>query len=155
MDFKLVRFFSILVLFLNKDTSMLGKLWDRAKWFEGVTGLYKITEGKYNPVYSITFKYSHPSFDTSPAYFLTCPLTYYLTSVHNLTCPLAKPERRRVQSLLKLRADTEPYCCPTAVLPRHHFNTCLGSTEKSTAPMNDHCCSNVYCYFDATCTTLE
>lgn len=28
----------------------------------------------------------------------------------DLTCPLAKPERSRVQSLLKLSADTDPYC---------------------------------------------
>lgn len=48
----------------------------------------------------------------------------------DLTCPLAKPERSRVQSLLKLSADTDPYCWPTAVLPKHHFNTCLGSACK-------------------------
>jgi hypothetical protein len=46
------------------------------------------------------------------------------------TCPLANPHNSLVQSLLKLRADTDPYWAPTAVLPKHHFNTCLGSKNK-------------------------
>jgi len=43
------------------------------------------------------------------------------------TCPRAKPARSREQSLLKERADTAPYWAPTAVLPRHHFNTSFPS----------------------------
>lgn len=34
----------------------------------------------------------------------------YAIKFEDLTCPLAKPERSRVQSLLKLSADTDPYC---------------------------------------------
>ena len=55
-----------------------------------------------------------------------------------LTCPFANPVRSRVQSLLKLSADTAPYCAPTAVDPKHHFITCFGSENTQGRVIDDH-----------------
>lgn len=43
---------------------------------------------------------------------------YYRKTLWNSTCPLAKPQSRREQSWLMLRAETAPKSAPVALVPR-------------------------------------
>lgn len=45
------------------------------------------------------------------------------------TSPLLYPASKRLQSLLKAKAETEPYFSPYSVEPKHHFKTCWGSVK--------------------------
>lgn len=124
---------NIIYLFKNYISQNASVLLSFLLWLFNKQFFLKVKQTRFKIYYiNKTHKWKNLFINKLHFYVLITKSLYIIFIIKHvdLTCPLAKPERSRVQSLLKLSADTDPYCWPTAVLPKHHFNTCLGSVRK-------------------------